>query len=78
MQEREIGAGRCEAAGAARGDLHRPRGSEGALRARDLCQALDTGFEPNRIEGTRSKLKRLVKRGILEEPTPGEFRLRRP
>ena len=48
------------------------------LRARDLCEALDTGFEPNRIEGMRSKLKRLVKRGILDEPAPGEFRLRRP
>lgn len=49
-----------------------------SLRARDLCEALDTGFEPNRIETMRSKLKRLVKRGILEEPAPGEFRLRRP
>ena len=48
------------------------------LRARDVCEALDTGFEPNRIEGMRSKLKRLVKRGILEEPTPGEFRHVRP
>ena len=48
------------------------------LRARDLCKALDTGFEPNRIENMRSKLKRLVKRGILEEPTPGEFHPRRP
>ena len=48
------------------------------LRARDLCEALDTGFEPNRIETMRSKLKRLVKRGILEEPTPGEFRHVRP
>jgi hypothetical protein len=48
------------------------------LRARDLCEALDTGFEPNRIEGMRAKLKRLVKRGILEESTPGEFHPRRP
>lgn len=48
------------------------------MRARDLCEALDTGFEPKRIEGMRSKLKRLVKRGILEEPAPGEFRTVRP
>jgi hypothetical protein len=48
------------------------------LRARDLCEALDTGFEPNRIEGMRFKLKRLVKRGILEQPTQGEFRPCRP
>jgi len=48
------------------------------LRAKDVCEALDTGFEPKHIEGMRSKLKRLVKRGILEEPTPGEFRHVRP
>ncbi|MGI5508001.1 hypothetical protein [Streptomyces sp. CA-106131] len=48
------------------------------LRARDLCEALDTGMEPKRIEGMRSKLKRLVKRGILEESTPGEFHPVRP
>ncbi len=44
------------------------------LHAKDLCEALDTGFEPKHIEGMRSKLKRLVKRGILEEPEPGQFR----
>jgi hypothetical protein len=48
------------------------------LRAKDLCEALDIDFEPKHIEGMRSKLKRLVKRGILEEPTPGEFRPVRP
>jgi hypothetical protein len=49
-------------------------GARRPLRARDPCEALDTGFEPKRIEGMRSKLKRLVKRGILEEPEPGVFR----
>lgn len=53
-------------------------GTSRSLRARDLCEALDTGFEPKRIEGMRSKLKRLVKRGILEEPEAGVFRPMRP
>jgi hypothetical protein len=48
------------------------------LRARDVCEALDTGFEPKCVEGMRSKLKRLVKRGILEEPAPGGLRPVRP
>jgi hypothetical protein len=48
------------------------------LHAKDLCEALDAGFEPKQIENMRSKLKRLVKRGILEEPTPGQFRPVRP
>jgi hypothetical protein len=43
------------------------------LRARDLCEALDLGFQPKSIEGMRSKLKRLVGRGILTEPEPGLF-----
>jgi hypothetical protein len=30
------------------------------LRAKDLCHAPDLGLEPKNIEGTRSKLKRLV------------------
>ena len=39
------------------------------MRARDLCQALDLPI----LEGIRSKLKRLVSRGILIEPEPGLF-----
>lgn len=42
-----------------------------AMRARDLCQALDLAILPKNTEGIRSKLKRLVSRGILVEPEPG-------
>jgi lysophospholipase L1-like esterase len=43
------------------------------IRARDLCQALDLPILPKNTEGIRSKLKRLVSRGILIEPEPGLF-----
>ena len=43
------------------------------MRARDLCQALDLPILPKNTEGIRSKLKRLVSRGILIEPEPGLF-----
>jgi hypothetical protein len=43
------------------------------MRARDLCQALDLPILPKNTEGIRSKLKRLVSRGILVEPEPGLF-----
>ncbi|WP_052808905.1 hypothetical protein [Streptomyces natalensis] len=43
------------------------------MRARDLCQALDLPILPKNTEGIRSKLKRLVSRGILLEPEPGLF-----
>lgn len=36
--------------------------TETPLRWKDLCHALDTGTEPARIEGMRTKLKRLVHR----------------
>ncbi|MGW3246518.1 hypothetical protein [Streptomyces sp. NPDC001070] len=49
-----------------------------SLRARDLCEALNLGFEPKRIEGVRAKLKRLVGRGILAETEPGSFSQPRP
>lgn len=49
-----------------------------SLRARDLCEALDLDFEPKSIENMRSKLKRLVGRGILTEPEPGLFTQNRP
>ncbi|MFB7597202.1 hypothetical protein, partial [Streptomyces sp. NPDC056160] len=43
------------------------------MRARDLCQALDLPILPKNTEGIRSKLKRLVSRGIPIEPEPGLF-----
>ncbi|WNI34371.1 hypothetical protein [Streptomyces sp. ITFR-6] len=43
------------------------------MRARDLCQALDLPILPKNTEGIRSKMKRLVSRGILVEPEPGLF-----
>ncbi|WP_033334465.1 hypothetical protein, partial [Streptomyces novaecaesareae] len=43
------------------------------MRARDLCEALDLPILPKNTEGIRSKLKRLVARGILTEPEPGLF-----
>lgn len=45
----------------------------GPLRARDVCQALDHELLPKNIEGTRAKLKRLVKLGILTEVDAGSF-----
>lgn len=48
------------------------------MRARDLCQALDLPIVPKNTEGIRSKLKRLVTRGILTEPEPGLFTQPRP
>jgi hypothetical protein len=44
----------------------------GPLRAKDVCEAL--GHElPKNVEGTRVKLKRLVKLGILTEADTGDF-----
>jgi hypothetical protein len=53
-------------------DLRRP------LRARDLCLALDLPIAAKNTEGIRSKLKRLVSRGILTETEPGLFTQPRP
>jgi len=53
-------------------DLQRP------LRARDLCLALDLPILPKNTESVRSKLKRLVSRGILIESEPGLFTQPRP
>ncbi|MFJ8025352.1 hypothetical protein [Streptomyces sp. NPDC096311] len=50
----------------------------GPLRARDLCLALDLPIVPKNTEGIRSKLKRLVSRGILTEIEPGLFTQPRP
>ncbi|UGQ12075.1 hypothetical protein LO772_00200 [Yinghuangia sp. ASG 101] len=43
------------------------------LRARNICEALDHELLPKNIEGTRAKLKRLVKLGVLTEVDTGSF-----
>ncbi|MFD8530508.1 hypothetical protein ACFV0L_24115 [Streptosporangium canum] len=48
------------------------------LRARDLCEALDLPIVSKHTENIRSKLKRLVSRGILVETEPGLFTQPRP
>ncbi|MFJ9592943.1 hypothetical protein ACIRS3_09305 [Streptomyces virginiae] len=45
----------------------------GPLRARDVCEALDHILLPKNIEGTRAKLKRLVKLDIITEVDTGSF-----
>ncbi|MGW0428368.1 hypothetical protein ACWDZZ_15180 [Streptomyces sp. NPDC002990] len=45
----------------------------GPLRARDVCEALDHELLPKNIEGTRAKLKRLVKLGVLTEIDAGSL-----
>ncbi|MFE7760573.1 hypothetical protein [Streptomyces sp. NPDC057438] len=45
----------------------------GPLRARDACEALDRELLPRNIEGTRAKLQRSVKLGILTEIDTGSF-----
>ncbi|MGW0903069.1 hypothetical protein [Streptomyces sp. NPDC002853] len=45
------------------------------LHPPDLCLAQDIGSEPRHIEGTSTKLKGLVHRGILTEPESGLFQL---
>ncbi|MFG3384684.1 hypothetical protein [Streptomyces sp. NPDC047999] len=45
----------------------------GPLRARDVCEALDHELLPKNVEGTRAKLKRLVKLDILTEIDTGNF-----
>jgi hypothetical protein len=53
-------------------------GLQRPLRARDLCLALDLPIVPENTESIRSKLKRLVSRGILIEAEPGLFSRPRP
>ncbi|MFE7570671.1 hypothetical protein ACFU76_27550 [Streptomyces sp. NPDC057539] len=45
----------------------------GPLRAKDVCKALGHESLPKNVEGTRAKLKRLVKLGILTEADTGNF-----
>lgn len=41
--------------------------------ARDVCEALDRELLPKNAEGTRAKLKRLVKLDIITEVDTGSF-----
>ncbi|GEB54890.1 hypothetical protein GCM10017674_18010 [Streptomyces gardneri] len=43
------------------------------MRAKDVCQALSRELLPKNIEGTRFKLKRMVRLGILAEADTGNF-----
>jgi hypothetical protein len=45
----------------------------GPLRAKDVCEVLGHELLPKNVEGTRAKLKRLVKVGILAEAETGSF-----
>ncbi|MFE9687774.1 hypothetical protein [Streptomyces sp. NPDC006285] len=47
--------------------------ANGPLRAKDICEALDHSLLPKNIEGTRAKLKGLVKLGILTKVNTGSF-----
>jgi hypothetical protein len=43
------------------------------LRAKDIAVGLGLSLEAAKVEGLRSKLKRLVERGWLSEPESGVF-----
>lgn len=45
----------------------------GPLRAKAVCEALGHELLPKNVEGTRAKLKRLIKLGILTEADTGNF-----
>ncbi|MFJ3310821.1 hypothetical protein ACIPSA_49400 [Streptomyces sp. NPDC086549] len=45
----------------------------GPVRAKQIVPRIGLPAETGKIEGTRSKLKRLVERGWLDEGTPGMF-----
>ncbi|MFI8403825.1 hypothetical protein ACIGG5_26735 [Streptomyces sp. NPDC085463] len=45
----------------------------GPLRARDVCEALGHELLPKNIEGTRAKLKRLIKLDVITEAETGSF-----
>ncbi|MFI9630904.1 hypothetical protein [Streptomyces sp. NPDC052042] len=51
----------------------RERSGEGPAICRQLADALDLELVPAKIEGVRSKAKRLAARGWLVENTPGSF-----
>ena len=45
------------------------------MRAKDVCLALGIEPLPKHVEGTHSKLKRLVTRELVTEDKPGIFTL---
>ncbi|WTX00979.1 hypothetical protein OG216_47000 (plasmid) [Streptomycetaceae bacterium NBC_01309] len=45
----------------------------GPVRAKQIVPRIGLPAQPGKIEGTRSKLKRLVERGWLDEDNPGLF-----
>jgi hypothetical protein len=45
----------------------------GPLRAKDVCEALGRELLPKNVEGTRAKLKLLVRLGLLTEADTGNF-----
>jgi hypothetical protein len=45
----------------------------GPVRAKQIVPGIGLPAETGKIEGTRSKLKRLVERGWLDEDVPGLF-----
>ncbi|MFE5828995.1 hypothetical protein ACFQ8W_01780 [Streptomyces sp. NPDC056508] len=45
----------------------------GPLRAKGVCEALGHELLPKNVEGTRAKLKHLIKLGILTEADTGNF-----
>ncbi|QKW17642.1 hypothetical protein HUT16_02285 [Kitasatospora sp. NA04385] len=49
-----------------------------ALRARQVCEAMDLPVAPDNINNVRLKLKRLADRGIPAETEPGLFTQPRP
>jgi hypothetical protein len=49
------------------------RGGPAGLRAKDLASGLGLELVPAKLEGVRSKAKRLVARGWLAEDVPGVF-----
>jgi hypothetical protein len=49
----------------------------GPVRAKQIVPRIGLPAETGKIEGTRSKLKRLVERGWLDEDVPGLFTLAR-
>lgn len=49
--------------------------ASGPLRCKDVCVGVGLGTAANHTEGMRSKLKRLVERGILVEVESGLFAL---
>lgn len=53
--------------------LHTFNQTTGTLRAKDVCEALGHELLPKNVEGTRAKLKRLVKLGLLTEADTGNF-----